>query len=279
MAGAGDLNCDGYDDVAIGAPSYNGDLSAEGAAFVFYGSPHGLLSETPDWSVQGDLKSAEYGFSVAGAGDVDGDGCDDLLVGAHLYSNGQTNEGAAYLYLGSPQGLSTAPWWLVEGEQPEALFGSAVSSAGDVNADGFADVLVGVPEYTAGEIKEGGVFVYHGSASGLPTTPNRRLESNQEYSRFGVSVAAAGDVNGDGFSDIAIGAPLYDNEYGLADEGAVFVHYGSAGGLSSFNRWQAYGGQASSGFGVSVASAGDMDSGRLCRCARRRPALLCRPAS
>jgi hypothetical protein len=266
VAGAGDLNCDGYDDIAIGAPRYNDGQPEEGAVFVFYGSPDGP-SPTPDWSVQSDQKGAWYGVSVAGAGNVNNDKnvdngkeCDDLLVGAHLYTNGQTSEGAAFLYLGSPQGLSTSPQWHAEGEQVEAHFGYAVSSAGDLNADDFADVLVGARMFQGGEVEEGAVFVYHGSASGLPLTLTRLLEGNQVYSRFGASVAAAGDLNGDGFSDIAIGAPLYDDEDGAADEGAVFVYYGSTGGLSSLNRGFVYSGQANSNFGVSVASAGDMNA-------------------
>lgn len=258
VAGAGDLNCDGYADIAIGAPRYNDGQPEEGAAFVFYGSPDGP-SLTPDWSIQSDQKSAQYGYSVAGAGDVNGDGCDDLLVGAYLYTNGQTSEGAAFVYHGSPQGLSTNPHWLVEGEQEDGQFGYAVSPAGDINADGYADVLVGARMYQMGEMEEGCVFVYHGSNSGLPLTPTRILEGNQKYARFGTSLAAAGDVNGDGFSDIAIGAPTYDNPSGAVDEGALFVYYGSTNGLVTFNRWISISGQTNSLYGVSVASAGDLD--------------------
>ena len=116
LAGAGDLNCDGYDDVAIGAPRYNGGQPEEGAVFVFYGSPDGL-AEIPDWSIQSDVKNARFGVSVAGAGDVNNDGCDDLLVGAHWYSNGQINEGAAFLFQGSLQGLPITPTWQVESDQ------------------------------------------------------------------------------------------------------------------------------------------------------------------
>ncbi len=259
LAGAGDLNCDGYDDVAIGAPRYNGGQPEEGAVFVFYGSQDGL-AEIPDWSVQSDVKSAWYGVSVAGAGDVNNDGCDDLLVGAHWYSNGQINEGAAFLFQGSLQGLPITPTWQVESDQDEALFGFSVSSAGDLNKDNYADVIVGAPGFTAGDTHEGSVFVFHGSASGLPSSATRRLEGDQVYSRFGASVSAAGDMNGDGFSDIAIGAPLYDNETGAANEGAVFVYYGSTGGLSPVNRSYTYSGQADSNFGISVASASDMDA-------------------
>jgi hypothetical protein len=191
---------------------------------------------------------------------VNGDNCDDLLVGAYLYTNGQTYEGAAFVYHGSPQGLATNPHWLVEGEQEDGQFGYAVSPAGDINADGFADVLVGARMFQMGEMEEGVVFVYHGSTGGLPTLPTRTIEGNQKYARFGAALAGAGDVNGDGFSDIAIGSPYYDNPSGAVDEGAVFVYYGSASGLISFNRWMAVSGQTNSLFGISVASAGDMDA-------------------
>jgi hypothetical protein len=86
-----------------------------------------------------------------------------------------------------------------------------VASAGDVNGDGYSDVIVGAYQFDNGETDEGRAFVYHGSASGLSTTPNWTAESNQAGAFFGASVASAGDVNGDGFSDVIVGAPLFDN--------------------------------------------------------------------
>jgi hypothetical protein len=101
-----------------------------------------------------------------------------------------------------------------------------LATAGDVNGDGFSDVIVGASVYDNGETDEGRAFVYHGSGSGLSFTPNWTAESNQATALFGTSVATAGDVNGDGFSDVIVGA-FFDN--GQTDEGRAFVYYGNEG--------------------------------------------------
>ncbi len=255
---AGDVNCDGYADVVIGAPRFNQDHPEEGAVYVYYGSPAGL-SLLPDWSVQSDQKSAQLGASVSSAGDVNGDGCDDLLAGAPYYSNGQASEGAVFLYLGSPAGLGTVPAWTIEGDQGEALLGSAVSRARDVNGDGYDDVVIGAPLHETVQVEEGQALVFLGSASGLSALPALVVNGEQSYARLGEAVSTAGDINNDGYADIVIGAPGYDNPSGLGDEGAAIVYFGSSGGLSASNRWIGYSGQAGSGFGVSVASAADLD--------------------
>jgi hypothetical protein len=259
VAGAGDVNCDGIADVAVGAPRYNQDQPEEGAVYVYYGSPSGPAT-TPDWLVQSDMKSAQFGAAVRGAGDVNDDGCDDLLVGAPFYTNGQTSEGAAFLYLGSPSGLAISPAWLVESDQDTALLGNALSAAGDVNGDGFADVLVAAPQFDSGQIEEGRILAYYGSASGLTSSPAWKADGEQDNAHFGSAVAHAGDVNADGYADIVVGARDYNNEFGSNDEGAAFVYFGSPTGLSSLNRWKVCSGQAGSGFGAAVSSAGDLDN-------------------
>ena len=259
VASAGDVNCDGIADVAVGAPRYNQDHPDEGAVYVFYGSRSGP-GHTPDWMVQSNLKDALLGTAVSGAGDVNDDGCDDLLVGAPHFANGQDSEGAAFLYLGSPTGLVITPTWMVESDQDTALLGNALSAAGDVNGDGFADVLVAAPAFDSGQIEEGRVFAYYGSASGLTSSPAWKADGEQDNAHFGSAVAHAGDINGDGYSDIVVGARGYDSPYGSIDEGAAFVYFGSPWGLSSQNRWMAFSGQGNSGFGATVGSAGDLDS-------------------
>jgi hypothetical protein len=103
---------------------------------------------------------------------VNGDGYADVIVGAPYYDNGETDEGRAYVYHGSAAGLSTAPNWIAESNQANALFGVSVGTAGDVNGDGYADVIVGAYEYDNGEDNEGRAYLYNGSAGGLSTTPN-----------------------------------------------------------------------------------------------------------
>ena len=223
---AGDVNGDGYDDVVIGAEQYSNGQSYEGRALVYHGSAVGL-SSVPNWTAESDQTDAYFGASVRTAGDVNGDGYDDVVVGAPSYTNGQSNEGRAFVYHGSATGLSTTPDWTAESNEVGANFGNSVGTAGDVNSDRYIDVIVGAYHYQNGQNAEGGAFVYHGSPAGLSTSPNWTAESNQAFAFFGASVGTAGDVNGDGYSDVIVGAPYYD--HGQTDEGAAFAYRGRPG--------------------------------------------------
>ncbi|MBS1516868.1 MAG: FG-GAP repeat protein [Bacteroidetes bacterium] len=253
---AGDVNGDGYSDVIIGAFGYGNGQNSEGAAFVYHGSASGL-SITSNWSAEGNQVEADFGISVSTAGDVNGDGFSDVIVGASYFDNGQSNEGAAFVYHGSASGLSLTSNWSAEGNQVEALLGNSVSTAGDVNGDGYSDVIIGAYYYDNGQTNEGAAFVSHGSASGLSLYPNWIGEKNQAYAGFGYSVSSAGDVNGDGYSDVIVGAYTFDN--GQTDEGAAFVYHGSSAGISITSNWTAEGNQAYANFGYSVSSAGDVN--------------------
>lgn len=224
--------------------------------FTFVAAGHSQ-TVAPAWSFEGDQPGAHFGFSVCSAGDVNGDGYSDVLVGAPDNDNGQNDEGAAYLFLGSPAGLSLAPAWTQESDQPGARFGSCVASAGDVNRDGYSDVLVGAPNYDDGQEDEGAVFLYLGSPGGLSSVPTRLWQGDQAGGRFGSSVGCAGDVNADGFDDVLIGAPGFDG--GEGDEGAAFLFLGAASELQSAPAWSAEGNQAGASFGSSVAALGDMN--------------------
>ena len=92
---------------------------------------------------------------MATAGDVNGDGYSDVIIGATGYDNGQTDEGRAFVYLGAPSGLSLASAWTADGGQDDDRFGYRVATAGDVNGDGYADVIVGAPLYDHGQTERG----------------------------------------------------------------------------------------------------------------------------
>jgi hypothetical protein len=154
-----------------------------------------------------------------------------VIVGAYAYDNGETDEGRAFVYHGSGSGLAAAWAWTAESDQDSANFGRSVATAGDVNGDGYADVIVGAWHYDDRDTEEGGAYVYHGSSSGLSAVESWMTESNQAYAWFGHSAATAGDVNGDGYADVIVGAYGYDN--GESNEGCAYVYYGNAGpGLS-----------------------------------------------
>ena len=255
VATAGDINGDGFSDVIVGAHEYDNGSTGEGAAFVYLGSATGM-GTTAGWTADGNQTSANFGFSVSTAGDVNGDGYSDVIIGAPYFDNGQSDEGAAFVYHGSALGLSTFSNWSAEGNQASAIFGTSVSTAGDVNGDGYSDVIVGADFFDNGQSTEGAAFVYHGSASGLSLTPNWSAEGNQASAYFGNSVSSAGDVNGDGFSDVIVGAVFVN---GQADEGAAYVYHGSSSGLSLTSNWSAEGNQEGANFGNSVSSAGDVN--------------------
>ena len=153
------------------------------------------------------------------------------------YDDGVVDIGRVYVFLGSSNGLTTTANWMAEGDQVGARFGAAVSSAGDVNGDGFADLLIGAPCYSHGETGEGRAYLYPGSGSGLSNSAAWWAESNQANAHLGWSVSSAGDVNGDGYADVIVGAPYYDASASLTDSGRLFVYHGSSSGLSAYADW------------------------------------------
>jgi hypothetical protein len=163
------------------------------------------LMTSPVWTAEGDQAGAQFGIAVATAGDVDGDGYSDVLVGAPEFDGGEVGEGRAFVYRGSASGLAAAPAWTAESNQASSRLGAAVSAAGDVNGDGYTDALVGAPAFGNGETGEGRAYVCHGSAAGLAVAPAWTSEGDMVGAAFGVSVSTAGDVNGDGFADVIVG--------------------------------------------------------------------------
>ncbi|GAG07783.1 unnamed protein product, partial [marine sediment metagenome] len=218
------------------------------------------LATSPTWTAESDQEGAYFGISVGSAGDVNGDGYDDVIVGAKMYDNGQTNEGRAFVYHGGALGLSTNPDWTAESDQEDAQFGTSVGTAGDVDNDGNADVIVGAPQFSNPMSYEGRAYVYHGSSSGLSSSPNWTAESDQEGAYFGISVGTAGYVNDDVYADVIVGAYAFDGKEEVeVNEGQVFVYHGSSSGLSSSADWTADSNQANAYFGGSVGTAGDVN--------------------
>jgi hypothetical protein len=225
------------------------------------------LMTIPDWTAEGNLAEARFGFSVASAGDVNGDGFADVIIGAQLYDGGEDNEGRVFVFYGSGSGLGATADWIAECDQAGARFGYSVASAGDVNGDGFGDIIVGAPYYDIAPGDDFGVaVVWFGSAAGLNPTKTKAIDADwgadggQVDSRFGWSVASMGDVNNDGFSEVMIGAPLYeDDPVAQANEGWVFAYAGSAAGPSFGPAWRAQSDQAGARLGYSVAPAGSVN--------------------
>ena len=211
LSSAGDVNGDGYGDIIMSAYWEAPLMEHEDKSILFLGSAEGF-SQNPAWS-----KSNCYGESVSGGGDINGDGYDDVIIG-----DGQCSPGAVYIHYGSVSGISTDADRTISGSDPNARFGSSVSIAGDINADGYSDIIIGARN----DLDTGKAFVYFGSDSGPVESSVEVFQSDQINDQFGADVSSAGDVNNDGFSDVMIGAPNYSN--GESGEGRVLVYYGYA---------------------------------------------------
>ncbi|MDF1556107.1 MAG: FG-GAP-like repeat-containing protein, partial [Deferrisomatales bacterium] len=275
VATAGDVNGDGRADVIVGAPHYSPDGIAVTGRVLLYSYRLGKPGpEVVSSVLAGDQGDARFGDAVGPAGDVNGDGYADVIVGAPYYDRGQADEGAAFLFYGRktvlfaslPPTLSPADAdWTTESDQADAYLGSTVATAGDVNGDGYSDVIVGAPYYDVTKllplpsttlINAGRAWVFHGAADG-PTDSGAWASSGTAGAHFATSLASAGDVNGDGFADIIVGAPGYDVD--ANSEGAVFVYHGASGRPSPTHAWWAHADHRGSEFGLSVASAGDVN--------------------
>jgi len=256
VASAGDLNGDGFGDLVIATPNLNNPEISEGRVDVFYGSAAGLPTSA-DWYFESDVDNAQLGTQVASAGDIDADGYGDLIIGAPGYSDGQYSEGRAYVFFGSSLGLSSSPGWTYESDVAQARFGNSVASAGDVDGNGFGDVIIGAPGYESGQTGEGAAFGFPGGPTGLPDTPNWFIQTNRTNTNYGGSLAAAGDVNGDGFGDVVVGAATDTN--GEASEGRAYVYHGHASGLSTAADRVLEQNIANAAFGSDVAGAGDVN--------------------
>jgi hypothetical protein len=256
--GIGDVNGDGYDDLAICAMGYDADHLDGGRVLVFYGSPTGL-PETPNWHIDGNQEgaqicsSAAYGLETP---DVNADGYDDLIIASIYYDGPDTDEGRAWVHLGGPGGPSDTADTVLEIDQAHARFGWG-GLAGDVNADGYDDLVLGAYYYDHGETNEGGAWVFLGSPGGVDPTPAWSTEGEQNSAELGYVPSRAGDIDGDGYDDIVIGAMEYDEE--RTNGGLARVHRGTATGVSDEVFWSTVGTQTLDELGYVTTSAGDVN--------------------
>lgn len=256
VAAIGDVNGDGYDELAVGAPRHDVATYRGGAVFVFHGSPAGFNAE-PDWIVGGDQLGARFGSAVAGAGDVNDDGYDDLIVGAYRYFSGDPEVGLVSVFHGSADGLALTPDWIATGTQANGRFGWAVAGAGDFNGDSIDDIVIGSPLADDIATNTGLVALYLGSATGLLAIPAWSVTGTGSAAQLGFAVAGAGDVNGDGFDDIVTGAPFASVDDSAT--GQVSLLLGNA--LAQLpTMWQLDGSLANSQFGYAVGSGGDVNA-------------------
>jgi hypothetical protein len=200
---SGDFNGDGLTDVIHS--NYGPEV------FVNYGSK--TFSSAPGRILKDPEGDAILGFYVASAGDIDNNGCDDLMVSMNWDNH------KVYLYMGTPQGLQETPDITLHPPQgdSELGFGHNVSTAGDINGDGYSDILIAGGDGTR-------VYIYQGSSEGVHTAPDHVLSYSAERVAH---VSGAGDVNGDGLADIAVSLSIGPPEH----EFRIAVYYGATNGL------------------------------------------------
>lgn len=220
---AADLNDDGIPDLILGAPRPPLNGEDPGSVYVFFGPITGkFLASAADIILTGEQDNDEFGTSV-GAGDVDGDGADDLIVGAEQLF--KVASGRAYIFYGPLSGAISAGEAdaILIGEdsdpQDDDLFGQTVASPGDTNGDDLDDVLVGAPFNYAGGTRSGRAYLFYGPLIGtIQAASADRIFTGSEFDLLGTSVAAAGDANNDRLADVIVGAPQFfgTNDFGYA---------------------------------------------------------------
>jgi hypothetical protein len=284
VASAGDVDRDGLGDIIVGAYGDDTGGSGAGAAYIILGSSLGSTStidlSLADYKLVGEAKYDSAGFKLAGAGDVDGDGYDDVLVGAHGEDSAGSTAGAVYLIFGASLGttstidLSTADYKFT-GEAKTDYLGYEAVSAGDVDGDGYNDIVLGAPYEDTGGSSAGAVYIVLGkelvgafpAASPFPmSSADYKLIGEDANDKSGLSAVVAGDLDGDGYDDILVGADGDDD--GGSGAGAVYVILGSSLGKTasidlSLADYKLIGENASDAAGYRVAAAGDVDGDNL----------------
>ncbi|MFZ1321329.1 MAG: FG-GAP-like repeat-containing protein [Ignavibacteria bacterium] len=240
VSSAGDINGDGYSDVIAGAWNHS---TATGKAYIFFGGTS--MNNGSDVTMTGEAANNQHGWSVSSAGDVNGDGYSDVIVGANGYSG---NTGRVYLYDYFLKNEIINDLTMT-GEAANDYFGASVSSAGDVNGDGYSDVIVGANRYSG---NKGRVYIYFGGVL-LNNIADVVITGDPSSSLFGISVSSAGDVNGDGFSDVIVGA----SDYGVAT-GRAYIFFGGTS-MDNVEDVILTGEAFDNNFGYSVSSAGDVN--------------------
>ncbi|MGR3177198.1 MAG: FG-GAP-like repeat-containing protein [Candidatus Anammoxibacter sp.] len=270
VSSAGDFNGDGIEDVIVGAPSQSNN---SGRAFIFFGGKTGTFRADTDADVilNGQNEGDQFGISVSTAGDFNGDGIDDVIVGAYRDDNNGTDSGSAYIFFGGITGTfnsDTDADVILNGQDAKNLFGWSVSTAGDFNGDGKDDVIVGAWRDENNGNESGSAFIFFGQTPtsqltlSADTDADVILNGQDAGDQFGYSVSTAGDFNGDGIDDVIVGADSANIDRLVGPFGGAYIFFGGITGTfnSDTDADVIFIGQQNDGFfGKSVSTAGDFN--------------------
>ena len=240
VAAVGDLDNDGVEDLAVGADLDDTGGTNRGAVYVLFMNSNGtvkssqkIADNTGGFGVTL-TDSDQLGFSVAGIGDLDDDGVEDLAVGAVLDDTGGTDRGAVYVLLMNSNGTVKSNQKIADNTGgfnvtlPNDQFGNAVADIGDLDNDGVEDLAVGAYADDTGGADRGAVYVLLMNSNGTVKSSQKIADNTGGFSvtltnsdEFGFSIAGSGDLNGDGVEDLVVGADLDDT--GGTDRGAAYV--------------------------------------------------------
>ncbi|XZE56749.1 hypothetical protein SH139x_002877 [Planctomycetaceae bacterium SH139] len=293
VSSGGDVNGDGFDDLLVGARFADPNGNASGSSYVVFGKSGGFaatlnlstLDGTNGFRLDGVAAGDQSGHSVSSGGDVNGDGFDDLIIGASGADPNGSASGSSYVVLGKSGGFAAAlnlstldgtNGFRLDGVTANDQTGGwSASSGGDVNGDGFDDLIVGGVLADPNGSNSGASYVVLGKSGGfsamlnlstLDGTNGFRFDGVAANDRSGGSVSSAGDVNGDGFDDLIVGAIGADPNG--SDSGSSYVVLGKSGGfaaainlssLDGSNGFRLDGVAADDNSGVSVSSGGDVN--------------------
>jgi len=240
IAGGEDFNGDNVADFLVGA-SYGGK-NYTGIVYVFLGGDN---ITRPAVKIDGEDSGDSFGERIVTLGDIDGDGISDFAVSSYYHNSaGQKNSGRVYIYRGGSV-ISTKPWHTIDGSRPQANFGFSIACAGDINADGTNDIIVGAPG--DGPENEGVVYLYLGGP--VVRDPVATFYGEHPKDLYGYVVCGAGDINSDSFDDIFIGSPFAD--VGDYRSGRVEIFHGGKE-IDTINDFHINGNDADSQCGTSL---------------------------